>query len=361
MTLIRYLFKKFIPLFLGALAFFALVLVLVDLLMNLWSYISNQVPGATVGKIMLLYLPKTVWYATPLAILFAVSYSLSDFYANNELVAVFASGVPLIRFTMPLLIFSFFMSIGLFFFEDTLVVPTYAQKTELQETALNKEKSMNNDKIVVLGEGGNLIYKADFYDDEAERLFSLYLVVRNDDKSLKAVVRADSALWREDHWALSGATQYTVRGGADGEAELVIQSPTADVTALLTEPPETFRNNTISVETVSAAEARAYIEHLQRTGLPSSEAQSEYYKKFAFPFILFIVVFLSVGLSGKTRKNVLLVSLASCISAAVLFYVSQMITMLLAKFEYISPFMGAWFPVFLFVVISVVLLRFART
>ena len=59
MKLVYYLFKKFIPLFVGALAFFSLVLVLVDLLMNLWNYISNQVPGAMVGKIMLLYLPKT--------------------------------------------------------------------------------------------------------------------------------------------------------------------------------------------------------------------------------------------------------------------------------------------------------------
>jgi lipopolysaccharide export system permease protein len=76
---------------------------------------------------------------------------------------------------------------------------------------------------------------------------------------------------------------------------------------------------------------------------------------------LFIVVFLSVGLSGKTRKNVMLMSLASCISAAVLFYVMQMITMLLAKFGAISPFMGAWFPVFMFVVIATVVLRYART
>ena len=57
----------------------------------------------------------------------------------------------------------------------------------------------------------------------------------------------------------------------------------------------------------------------------------------------------------------MLMSLASCISAAVLFYVTQMITMLLAKFEYISPFSGAWLPVFMFVVIAAVVLRYART
>lgn len=368
MKLVQYLFKRFIPLFVGALLFFALVLVLVDLLMNLWNYISNQVPMSTVMRILVLYIPKTIWYATPLAILFAVAYTLSDFYASNELIAVFASGVPLVKFTAPLLIFSFLMSFALFFFDDRLVVPTYGEKTKLQETALKKEKSLDNDKIVVIGEGGRVIYKADFFDNGAQKLHVLYLVIRNEDRSLNCVIYADTARWvasrnedgelsdDEGKWSLSGAVQYSLIDG-----QLVQQNLDRNLTTLLTEPPQTFRNNTISVEAVNAAEAKEYIEHLQRTGLPSGEARSLYYKKFSFPFVLFIVVFLSVGLSGKTRKNVLLTSLASCISAAVLFYVIQMITMLLAKFEYISPFWGAWFPVVLFVGIAIALLRYART
>ena len=356
MKLMQYLFKRFIPLFIGALMFFALVLVLVDLLMNLWNYISNQVPGATVGRILLMYVPKCVWYATPLAILFAVSYTLSDFYANNELVAIFASGVPLINFTAPLLVLSFLLSLGLFVFDDKLVVPTYAVKTTLQEKSLNKEKSLNNDKIVVISDEGNIVYKADYYDDAFKRLYTVIIIVRNEDKTLAAVLRADSAVYQDGYWHLSGGTQYTFKNGTMNQ-----RSPDRAIIERLTEYPTTFQNNTVSVETVSARDAKLYIEHLQKAGLPFSEELSLYYKKFAFPFILFIVVFLSIGLSGKTRKNVLLVSLAACISAAVLFYVSQMITMLLAKFQYISPFMGAWFPVFLFVAISIVLLRYART
>ena len=76
---------------------------------------------------------------------------------------------------------------------------------------------------------------------------------------------------------------------------------------------------------------------------------------------MFIVVFLSIGLSGKSRKNVLLISLSLSVSAAVLFYVLQMITTLLSKFGYISPFMGAWFPVFFFTAGSAVLLKYSRT
>ena len=89
--------------------------------------------------------------------------------------------------------------------------------------------------------------------------------------------------------------------------------------------------------------------------------RQQYYKKYSFPFIVFLVVFVSIGLTGKTKKNVLLVSLASCIGASVLFYVMMMITMVLAKHGYISPFMGAWFPVFFFIVGSLVLLKYSRT
>ena len=156
MKIVEYLFRKVIPLFIGALVFFALVLVLVDLMMNLWSFISNAVPGKTVFRIMALYIPKCLWYATPIAVLFAVSYTLSDLYANNELIAIFASGISLLRFTAPLLIFAFLMSFALFFFDDKVVVPTYAKKTAEQEMVLKGDKDLNNDKIVILSENGNV-------------------------------------------------------------------------------------------------------------------------------------------------------------------------------------------------------------
>ncbi|MBP3773661.1 MAG: LptF/LptG family permease [Treponema sp.] len=356
MKIIEYLFRKVIPLFFGALIFFAMVLVLVDLMMNLWNFISNGVSGLKVLRIMALYVPKCFWYATPIAILFAVSYTLSDLYANNELIAIFASGISLTRFTFPLLIFAFGMSFALFFFDDKIVVPTYAKKTAEQEEVLNKDKTLNNDKIVILSENGNICYKADFYDDGAKRLSSLYIIIRKEDKSLDSIIRADSASWHDEKWLLSGGIQYTQKDGS-----IKAGSVSQEILDRLTEPPETFQNNVISVETVDSATAKVYIEHLQKAGLPFAEPMSLYYKKYSFPFILFIVVFLSVGLSGKTRKNVMLMSLASCISAAVLFYVTQMITMLLAKFGAISPFMGAWFPVFMFVVIATVVLRYART
>ncbi len=356
MKLVLYLYKKFFTVFLGALFFFVLTLSLTDLFMNIWNYVSRSVPTDQIAIIMLYYIPKAVWYAIPISMLFATAYVLSDLYAKNELLAVFASGVSLFKFTVPLLVVALFMTVGLFLFEDNVVVQTYAKKTSLQAEVLHQSLSMNNDKIVIMADEGNVIYKADFYDDDVKRLYSLYVVYRTENKDFDAVVVADSAIWNGKYWDLQGGIEYY-----RGEGGICTRNVTEEHINRLIEEPETFRNNTLDVESVNTKEARAYIEHLEKAGLPCAEAKSEYYKKYSFPFVVFIVVFLAVGLSGKTRKNVLLISLALCIAAVVLFYVLQMVTMLMAKFESIPAVMGAWFPVIFFVLLSIVLLRFAKT
>lgn len=354
MTLLYYLFKKFLPVFLGAVSFFSFVLVLLDLLINIWSYISSEIPVLQVLYIELLYIPKTVSFAIPLSILFASSYMLSDLYAKNELTSIFASGVSLLRFTMPLLVFAFFTSIGLFYFEDRVVVPTYAKKIEYESIALRKNQSKNNDRIVLLAENGRVVYKADYYDDRSKKIFGLFVVRRDEDHTLQKILQAESAVWKDDYWQING---YTIYEAVDDGFKT-----TSDMSGLeINEPPETFQSNVTDIEAVNIQDSKVYLAHLRRTGLPSAEPLSQYYKKFSFPFIVFIVVFLSIGLSGKTRKNVLLVSLGLCLASAVGFYVLQMITMLFARFGLIPPAMGAWFPVVSFVFISIILLRFSRT
>jgi lipopolysaccharide export system permease protein len=337
--------------------FCSLVLVLIDLMMNLWRYMLDEVPFDQVVQVMLLYVPKTVFFAIPLSILFASCYALSDLYAHNELIAVYASGVSLFNFTSALLLFSFLFSVALFVFEDRLVVPTYAKKVEMQNRLLGRAQSLDSSRIVVISRGGLIVYKADRYLDGEQRLEQLYVVIRNEDKSLKAILRADYADWSGEAWQLVSPVQYSSKNGSLG------MESQADPAILkeLDETPETFRNNTMSVEEVNAKEAKVYISKLQRSGLPVAEAQSQYYKKFAFPFVVFIVVFLSIGLSGKTRKNVMIVSFMLCLFSAVGFYIMQMVTMLLSQNGMIPPIAGAWFPVVFFTMVSLGLLKYVKT
>ncbi len=358
MKLVLYLFKKVIPLFLGAMFFFALVLNLVDLFMNIATYLQNNCSGKDIMMVMAYYVPKTVWYAVPVAILFSTSYALSEMYAANEIQALLASGVSLFRFTVPLLIVSLMMAYGLFVFENKFVVQTYEKKTTLQDALLNKTKNENNNDVIVLSDNGRIIYSAARYIENQKKLRTCYFVFRGEQRELLAIIYCKQALWNAERqvWELENPVQYE-----PVDDTLKITTVNYDYVNSLTESYEIFRKTNVDVQSVSASEAKVYIKHLKKAGLPYNEELSEYYKKYAFPFIVFIVVFLSIGLTGKTRKNVLLISLASCISASVLFYVTMMVTMVLAKHGYISAFSGAWSPVIFFTIISVVLLKFART
>ncbi|GMO59996.1 MAG: LptF/LptG family permease [Treponemataceae bacterium] len=356
MIFVTYLFKRFVPLFFGAIMFFVMVLMLVDLLMNLWNYIQNEAPLSSVLQVLLYYVPKSLSFAVPLSILFASSYTLSMLYAQNELIAIFCSGKSLMSFTLPLLILSFLLSLALFGFEDRVVVPYYAKKVQLQNALTLKEREQKKDTLVVISDMSRIVYKADYFDGTSDVINGLLLIVRDEQRKLEAVIKSSTAYWSETKWVLSNPVQYTLNGTSFSPTILDSQ-----ILERLNEPPETFRNNTVSVEEVNVTEAKEYIRRLQRTGLPSAGAKAQYYKKFSYPFIVFIVVFLSIGLSGKTRKNVLMMSLVLCIGAAVLFYVSQLVTMLLAEVGAITPFFGAWFPVFFFVIAATVLMRYTRT
>ena len=81
-------------------------------------------------------------------------------------------------------------------------------KEELTDMALHKEKSLNNDRIVIMSNAGQVIYKAEHYDDKQEKLYNLYIVIRDENKSLISIIKSQSAKWDNDHWSLYNPIEY---------------------------------------------------------------------------------------------------------------------------------------------------------
>ncbi|MCX7655435.1 MAG: LptF/LptG family permease [Treponemataceae bacterium] len=354
MTLDRYFLKLLMPVFISALLFFVLLLALIDLFANLWRYLSYEVPFSQILTVSLYYLPQCVSYALPVSLLFAVAYVLGELYAKNEFTVICSSGIPLWRFVLPLFIFSLGVSIASFFFEDRVVIPTVRQKNSLSRLLLRQTSSMNNSDVVVKKEGGRIIYIADFYNESDKSLQGLLILIRNNEGQVERIVRIRRAQWQEQRWSIEGATEYvweqgTYRGLAIPE-HVDIQ-----------EEPETFRRSSLNIEELSVHDARLVIKELEKTGHSVRRFRTDYYRRYAFSVTTFIVSLLAISLGGLFKKNILLMSLLSSLIAAVIYYVSQMLFMLLAKTGYISPLYGAWFPVFIFVLIGMVGIVHAKT
>ncbi len=350
--------RLFLPIFLLAVLFFVLVLELVDFFGNLWGYLSNDVSLLMIALSVLYYLPKCLSYALPIALLFASSFTLGSLYANNELIAIFGSGVPLARLVMPLLLIGLLMSAFSFVFQEDVVIDTFKHKNELTQEMLQRRVSYSNTNVTVLSGSQRVIYHADFFNDQDQSLSGLIIIERDPDGGFLRRIDARAAQWTGDRWRLSDVRIYS---WDKSHAFLVQSHRDSYVDTSLDVDPATFRRTVNSVDEMKVADARAWIQGLKRAGLPYRADLTDFYNRFAFALTCLIVTFLSTAIGGRLRKNILLMSLLSSLVISVLYYVTQMMAILLAKLGYISPLAGAWGAVILFSFAGLYLFRVARS
>jgi len=354
MILDRYLLKQFIPIFFAILFMFMLIVSLIDLFANLWRYITNEVPVKDILTVSLYYLPKCFSYAFPVSLLFAAAYTLGDLYGRNELTSIFTSGIPFWRFSIPLLVLGVVASFFSFFFDDSIVIPTLKMKNDLSRVLLRQVRTESNSDIVIKARSGELIYSVDYYDRNAGILNGISIIEKNEDGKLVSLIRSNRASWTGEYWNFSNAVIYEW-------VDDLFRIRNLGFSDEYREPPDTFRRHMVDPEELSARDAGGLVKDLIAAGLPVTKALSEYYHRFSFPTACFIVMILSVSMGGRFRKNILLMSLLVSLCSAVLFYVMEMISMMMSRLGYIPPLMGAWFPVFVFILLGILLLRTAKT
>jgi lipopolysaccharide export system permease protein len=354
----RMLLRQFMPIFVVALVFFVLLLQLIDVFGSIWRYFAHDVGAAQVAWIALLYMPKCISFALPVSFLFAIAYTLGLFYANNELFAIFGSGVSLHRLVLPFLILGAAFSIGGFFFEDEVVIPTFQAKNETYSLAVKQVTSLSQSNVAVTSPDQRVVYVADYYNDALRRLTGVTVVIRDSQMALVSRIDAQTAEWQDTRWVLEGCRTFTW----DPEKKLLTDStqPRYD-SPLLNEPPATFRRLARNIEEMNRSESERYVAMIRRAGLPYREALTDFYRKYSFAATPLIVAFIASSLGSAFKKNILLMSLLSALVISVGFYVAQMVTAILSKNGVIPPLAGAWTPFSLFLVLGFMLFRTART
>jgi lipopolysaccharide export system permease protein len=199
-----------------------------------------------------------------------------------------------------------------------------------------------------------VIYSVDYYYSGKDTLNGLSIVEQDKDGSFIALIRAPQGTWTGEYWKLSNALIYQWDNG------LLRVRPLEDSDDYR-EHPDTFRRNAVAVEDLPVRDAGFLVRDLKAAGLPFIGALAEYYHRYSFSTVSLVIMILSISMGGRFRKNVLLMSLLTSLGAAVIFYVSEMITMMMAKLGYIPPIVGAWFPVLVFIPVGITLLLNAKT
>jgi lipopolysaccharide export system permease protein len=346
--------RQFVPVFIFASVMFVTLLSLIDLFLNLVHYLTNGAQFSEILRASIYYIPKSFSLALPIALLFAAAYTLGDLAARNELISIETSGIPFWRLAASFIVIGFLASIFAFFFEDNIVIPTFKEKNIITRRLRNQKQQEQNSDIVVKTRNGNRIYSVDYYDANNKTLNGVSIVERGGNGDFLSQIRASAASWNGEHWLFRGAYIYQWEGSLLRVREFTDGSD-------YTEEPEVFGRNSVDAADLSARDAALLVEDLRQSGLPYLSAQADYYHRFSFSSVSFIVIILSISMGGRFRKNIMLMSLLTSITVAVVFYIMEMLSMMMAKLGMIQPLMGAWFPVIFFSMVGLVLVRYAKT
>jgi lipopolysaccharide export system permease protein len=233
-------------------------------------------------------------------------------------------------------------------------------KNELSRLHLNEQRQENRSDIVIRAKNGHLIYAVDFLDTNRQILNGVQIIEQDSEGRIIYVIRAPQAIWTSAHDQEGGYWNLITPVIYEWEDDL-LRFRNYGETNEFREEPAMFLRNMVEVEELRVGDARLLIEDLKATGLPFVRTLANYYRRYSFASVSLVVVVLSISMGGRFKKNILLMSLLSSLVAAVVFYVTEMITMLLAQSGYIYPIIGAWFPVFVFIALGLLCLKTAKT
>jgi LPS export ABC transporter permease LptF/LPS export ABC transporter permease LptG len=340
-----YLLQQFLYYFFVLLAAFVLIFDAFTLFDLLGDIARNHVPALTVLSYFRYLVPLMVYQLAPLATLVATLVSLAVLAKNNEVIALKASGVSLYRLVLPLLLAGLLVSGGLFLLDDTFLPYANQRQDALRNEIKGRpaQTYFEPARQWIFGENSK-IYNYELFDSDRQ-LFGGLNVFELDPATfqMRRRIFATRAIWEasENAWILTGG--WVRDFGSDGR--VVRYEPfKATTIAELTEPPGYFRREVRQSFQMNWRQLGEYIASLRQAGFDTARLSVQWHKKFAFPMIAAIIVFLGAPFAFLVGTRGAVGGLAVAVAIGVIYWSSAALLEAMGSAGQLPPLLAAWGP-----------------
>ena len=335
--------------FLGGELFLIGILLLADLFTSMWRLLAMEAPLGTILRWVISGLPAHAMAVLPIAFLFGITLTLAELHSDGEFLVICGSGISLQSLALPLLVFSLLMGGTLFVAGDYITIPSSVARDKIfRQMTGQKGDARQSTDITIMAEGGRFVYSVGAFDPDPPKLTDIDIIGRSEDGTPNFRLKALRATWDKDRWVFPSARIFFMTSDNRWTEDTIDRYSNPEVS----EKPAAFSILREKPSMMKTTELTTYVEILKNSGLPSVEAETEYYKRLSFLLTPLIVCGLSVAASGWFRKNSLLMSLLFSLGTATVYYVAQMLGSLAAKTGWIAPMWAIWGVTLAFVALS---------
>ncbi len=357
-----YILREFSITFLFVSLFFTLISLIVDIFENLNKFIDNEVTTSILIDYYMAAIPSMISVTIPVTCLVASVFTYGMMVQKKEWLVFKSSGLSLYRLSIPVLFLGLLLSIGSFFFDNTVVIKNNKIQNEIKKNYLQKNKSKRQDKSVYdnvyFQKNGSQLIAIDKYNSMNQVIVNLNLMEMNDGKMQKRI-DAKKGIWNieKSQWNLRN---FSIREFDEMGYETILARSNEDSLLSLDFSPQDITQTSGSSEERSYNELKDQIATLKSNGVNTLKWEVDLHYKLAYSFISLIVIFCGIPLS-VFRSNTTLafgggLSLATIFAYVIILKFGQS----LGYAGVLSPFLGAWLSNIIFVSIGLYLMLNAR-
>jgi LPS export ABC transporter permease LptF/LPS export ABC transporter permease LptG len=344
MLMDMYLVRQFFYYFVVLLAGFVLIFDAFTLFDLLGDISKNRIPALMVLNYFRYLVPLMVYQLAPLASLVATLVTLAVLAKNNEVIAFKASGVSLYRIVLPLTLAGCLIAAGMFLLDDTFL-PYANQRQDALRNEIKGRPAQTYFQPThqwIFGENDK-IFNYELFDWERQ-LFGGLSIFELDPNTfqMRRRVFATRATWEasENAWVLTGGWIRDFNGNK------VTRYTPFKVNSLpeLTETPSYFRREVRQSAQMNWRQLGQYIASLRRAGFDTSRLSVQWQKKFAFPLIAAIIVFLGAPFAFLVGTRGAVGGLAVAVCIGIVYWATAALFEAMGSVGQLPPLLAGWAP-----------------
>lgn len=346
-TLDRFLLREFLSYFVLILLGLSLLFLGVDFLSKFWNM---HLPMSRILEIYAYRVPGALQQFVPVACLMATLLVLTTMSRQNEVLALYSSGVSTLRLISTFIAAVATVSTLSFLIFDSLV-PTLNRRQMLAHQSTDAADLAQ----AGFGERGfwyrsnHLIYRVGQFLPEASKLLDVHIYMLDSRFAIRQTIYAKEAHFQNDEWVLKQGTIVTY----PEDDRFPISAHFDEKRGTIPEKPSDFKTIKIQEDTMRLRDLRAYIKRNSAYGLDTTHQRVNYHERMALVFTPLVFILLAMPFAVHPLKSQSTArSVAFCFVVVFCYLLMFRLSLSIGKSGHIPPFIAAWAPNLIFLGIS---------
>jgi len=332
-----------------------------DFFQVLGDIVRNHISLKVVFNYYRFLTPQIVYLMLPLSILVATLVNFGLLTKSNQVTAMKSAGISVYRASLPILIAAGLLSVAMYILGDYYLPQTNQRQDALRNQIKGKppQTYYRPDRQWIFGQSAR-IYNYRFFDPD-RNVFADLAVFEFDPQTfvLKRRIYANRAVWEAPvrGWVLENGWVRDLSG------DRVTSYMPFSVAKFdeVTEEPQYFKKEVKPSAQMSAWELRRYINDLAQSGFDVVRLSVQFYRKFSYPLIAFVVALIGIPFALTTGAKGALSGVALSIGIAIIYWSASSLFEAMGNLSQLPPVVAAWSPDVLFGLGGVYLLLRVRT